>query len=171
MSSIGSFFGNLEEASAGFLRKALQDFLAVRVGLLRIAAAATTTTGITTARITATAHAAAMAAPGSAAAHVRASEAIVVGVFVGEEDGVDERVGALRGFDGAIEADLAASIDAVGEDDDGLASLLLLQDFVRAEEDCVVKNGAGVVLVSLAGIGRAGSLVLGIRRFEFVERR
>src|SRR6185312_16253529 len=113
----------------------------------------------------------AMTAPRTAATHVRTAEpATVVGVSIGEEDGVDERVRALRGFDGAVEANLASGVDTVGENDDRLASLLLLQDFVGAEEDRVVKDGARIALVWLAGIGCVGPLVLGIGSLEFVER-
>ena len=48
--------------------------------------------------------------------------------LVGEEDAVDEGVGALRGFDGFGERFLAAVVNAVGEDDECFAALLLFHE-------------------------------------------
>ena len=67
-------------------------------------------------------------------------------------DGVNDRVGTLRGFDGAVQRFLTAAIDAVGEDYEGLAALLLFHEFDGGEIDCVVKLGSTTAMMPAAGL-------------------
>jgi len=46
-------------------------------------------------------------------------------LLVGEENAINQGIGALRGFEGFGERFLAATVDAVGKDDKSLAALLL----------------------------------------------
>src|SRR5271154_8518 len=99
------FLGDLEEAAAGFLREALQDFLAV--GTLCLPSAAT-------------AHAAMMSA--HAASAETAKSVVPVCLRIGEENRVHQRVRALSGFDGGRQSFLTGVIHAVGHDDKRLAA-------------------------------------------------
>src|SRR5581483_6411571 len=71
-----------------------------------------------------------------------AEAAARVHVRIGEQHGIHQRVAALRRFDGALQRELAALVNTVGKDDHGLAALLLLHEFVGAEEDGVVEQRA-----------------------------
>ena len=51
--------------------------------------------------------------------------AAVVCIGIGEADTIDQRIGELGCFDRAAEADLAADVDAIGEQDERLAADLL----------------------------------------------
>src|SRR5215469_5527772 len=112
------FFGDFEEAGAGGLGHFLEDFFAVRVGFFGAA------------WIAAASHTDARAA----------KTAATVGSLIGKENAVEESVGALSGFDGFGEGFLAAVIDAVSEDDERLAALLFLHQFVGGEVDGVVEK-------------------------------
>src|SRR5271169_1775590 len=83
------FLGDFEHAAAGFLGDLLKDFLAVGALLLR--------------RISSTA----------ATAYPKSTGAAVVFFFVGKQDGVNNRVGALRGGDRLRHSFSAAVIHAV----------------------------------------------------------
>jgi hypothetical protein len=128
------FLGDFKEAPPGILGHLLENFLAVGAGFLGA-------TGIAAAS---TSH--------SAAAHARASEAAaaaVVSFLVSEKDAVDKGVRALRGFDRFGERLLAAAVNAVGEDDESLATLSLSHQFVGGEVDGVVEKRAAAVAVSM----------------------
>jgi hypothetical protein len=77
--------------------------------------------------------------------------------LVGEEDAVDESVGALRGFEGFGEGFLAAAVDAVGEDDEGFAALLLFHEFVGGEVDGVVEKCAATMAVTVGAVVASAS--------------
>src|SRR5262249_45635074 len=53
---------------------------------------------------------------------------------------IRECVGSLRRFDRGDQGGLASIVHAIGEQDDRLAPLRFLQDFVRREENRVVKR-------------------------------
>ena len=96
--------------------------------------------------------------------------------LVGEEDAIDEGVGALRGFDGFGEGFLAAAVDAVGEDDEGLAALLLFHEFVGGEVNGVVEKRAatmavtaGAAAVSTTSAATAGTGLRELRAVDLVD--
>src|SRR5208283_5035172 len=64
---------------------------------------------------------------------------IAEALFIRIQNGIDNGVGALRGFGGIGQGFLAAVIDAIGKNDQCLAALLLAHEFVGCEEDRVVK--------------------------------
>ncbi len=64
-------------------------------------------------------------------------------MLIGKQDGVNHGVSALGRFDGALQRLFAAPIISVGKNDERLAALLLLHQFIRGEEDGVVKQSAG----------------------------
>src|SRR5271165_1655207 len=134
------FLRHFKEAAASFAGDALQDFLAIGMrGLLR------------------TAHSAARPAPTTVAAHASARIALVaVGFGVGVQDGVHQRVGALCGFDGAIQADFAASIHSIGKDDEGLATLYLFRYLIRGKENSVIQVRATARVMAAAPATAAG---------------
>ncbi len=76
-------------------------------------------------------------------------------MLVGKQDGVNHGVGALSRLDGALQGLLAASVVSVGQNNERLAALLLLHQFIRGEEDGVVKQSAGAPCASGAGHYRA----------------
>jgi len=76
-------------------------------------------------------------------------------LLVGEEDAVDEGVGALSGFDGFGERFLAAVVDAVGEDDEGFAAPLFFHQLVGGEVDGVVEKSAAAVTVAVRAAAAA----------------
>src|SRR5580692_4146777 len=91
------------------------------------------------------------ASPSSHAAvppHSRAAKpnrALIL-LFVGKQDRVDQSVGALRGANGIFQRFLAAVVDSIGEHDQRLAALLLLDYFIRGQIDGVVKQRAATAL-------------------------
>src|SRR5271165_1230042 len=91
------FFCDFEHATAGFFGDLLEDFLAIGALLLW--------------RISPTASAAAHSA--AVTAHSEPAGAAIALFFVGEQDRVDDRVGALRGGDGFRQSLSAAVIHAV----------------------------------------------------------
>src|SRR5271165_6378888 len=137
------FLRHFKEAAASFAGDALQDFLAIGMrGLLR------------------TAHSAARPAPTTVAAHASARIALVaVGFGVGVQNGVNQRVGALRSFDGTVQADFAAGIHSVGKDDEGLATLYLFRYLIRSKENSVIQvcTPAHVMAATTAAAGMAAS--------------
>src|SRR4051794_20338131 len=82
-------------------------------------------------------HALAVGTHDAAAAPAEAADA--VHRRIGEQDRVDQSVGALRGFDGPEERRAAAVILAVAEENEGLPSLLLAHDLVGAEKNGIVE--------------------------------
>src|SRR5208337_2086519 len=84
------------------------------------------------------------ASPAHAASHVRTAESspVSIGFFIGKQDAINEGIGALRGRDGFRQSLFAAVVDAIGEDDDGLAAWLLFHQFVGGQEDRVIEQCA-----------------------------
>ena len=161
----GLLFGDLEETSAGLVGHAIEDLLAVNLAATLAAGAVATaaSTGIasaTTAGVAATgessgeAYASALTATSAAAGGVVAGLALLA--F--EVDGVDDGVGALGGFDGLGEGLTAGVVDAVGEDDEGLATLLLAHELVSGEEDGVVEGGATAAVGAVLGAAVAAAV-------------
>ena len=119
----------------------------------------------------------------SSAAHVPAAVASVISVFfvfIGEEDGINERIRALGRFDAALQAFFAAAIHAVGQDDESFASLLLSHEFIRSEVHGIVEQGAATSavramaaarIVSRSGLGEFRRAQVLERYFEFLARR
>ena len=145
----GFFLADFEEAGAGGLGDLFENFLAV--GALFGAAGITSTV-----------------APGIAAAHaahVRSAEAAAsatVAFLVGEEDAVDEGVGALGGFDGFLEGLLAAVVDPVGEDDQRFAAMLFFHQLIGGEidgvvEECASATVAGAAVASMATVASSST--------------
>src|SRR5450759_471487 len=77
-----------------------------------------------------------------------ASAAIRPRVF--EEDGIDQRVRPLRGFDGGGERDLAAGVDPVGEQDQRLAAALFAHELVGRQQDRIVQHGSSATAPATA---------------------
>jgi hypothetical protein len=92
-----------------------------------------------------------------------------------EVDGVDDGVGALGCFECAGEALLAAAVDAIGEDDERLAALLLCHEFVGGEKGGVVEgvaaasSMAATVVTGVVGVC-GGCAVVIAGSAEFLER-
>src|ERR1035441_9834223 len=94
-------------------------------------------------------HAAGATHAAAHSAHVTAEAAsVAIGILVGEQDGVNQRVRALRRLDGSGQRQSASSVHAVGENDERLTALLLLHQFVRGKEDGVVERGASAPMVA-----------------------
>ena len=148
----GLFLRNLKETPAGSFGDLLENFLAVGTrffGAPGIAAASS-------------AHSAATTHP--TPAHARPSEPASVAVaffLVGEEDAVDEAVGALGGFEGFAERFLATVVDAIGEDDERFAALLLFHQFAGGEVNGVVKESAAAVTVAVRAVTVAAPTATG----------
>src|SRR5882757_1795579 len=68
--------------------------------------------------------------------------AVAVSVVILEQDGVDDGVGTLRGFDCLLQTFLATCVDAIGEHDHSFATLLLLHEFVRSQVNGVIQGCA-----------------------------
>src|SRR5271165_1707659 len=158
--------GHFEKASAGLLRELLHDLFAVGVTEAAAASAASATssgiaasastarvssTWVASARITATRITPATRVASARIASTRVASAmppritarhVVIRVRIGEENCVHERVGALGRLDGTAQANLAALVHAVRQNNECLAALLLAGDFVRGQEDRVVQLGA-----------------------------
>jgi len=90
----------------------------------------------------------AAAAPAASATERAPSEAewALVLLFTGKSNRIHDGVGPLRRLDGAQERLLAAVIDAIGKNNQRLASLFLLDDVLRRQIDGVVEQrcSAGV---------------------------
>ena len=161
------FLGDFKETSAGSLGDLFENFFAVGprfLGAPGIAAASSATHAPTT--------------------HVRPSEtapAAVALFLVGEEDAVDEGVGAQGGFERIVEGFLAAAVDAVGEDDEGFAAVLLFHQFVRGEVNGIVEQSASAVTVAVGAAAVAAATATGgtatgaglriLRRVELIDGR
>src|SRR5580704_7072319 len=145
----GLFLLGLEESSPGLLGDFLQDLLAVRMVLLLPGVPASP--GIASARVTA-----ARVAPSHAPVPPHAGVVSVVVVLVSSYiDGVDDGLGLLRRFNGAVQGFLAASILSIGQDHDGLPALLLLGNLIAGEKYGVIEQRAGSPLCP----GLPGTLV------------
>ena len=120
---------------------------------------------------------AASSASHSTTAHARSAEtAATADVFlIGEEDAIDEGVGALGGFQRFTEGFLAAAVDAVGEDDQGFAALLFFHEFAGGEIDGIVEKGAAAVAVTTgtaavaAGSSRGATARAGLGKLRGVD--
>ena len=109
------FLGDFKETAAGSFGDLFENCFAVGARFFRAAGMAA-------------ASAAHSAAAHSTTTHARSAEAAAAAVaffLVGEENAINQGIGALRGFDGFGERFLAATVDAVGKDDESLAALLL----------------------------------------------
>src|SRR5690242_18911380 len=114
---------NLKHARAGLTRDSLQHLLAIR---LRD-------------RKTRISSAPAHAAPAS-------TPAAAVGLLIGEQNRVYQRVGTLRCLDRPFQRNPTGVVDAVGQDDQRLTPLLLLHQLVRCKKHRVVQRSpAGAV--------------------------
>jgi len=103
--------------------------------------------------------------------------------LVGEEDAVDEGVGALRGLDRLAERFLAAAVDSVGEEDDGFSALLLFHQFIGGEVNGVIEKRAAAVAVSMraaatltattatGGTATTGAGLRELRRVKLIDGR
>ena len=79
------------------------------------------------------------------------SEALVsVGFRIGVENRIDQGVRALRGFDGAIQRGLAAFVHAIGQQDERLASLLLLHQLIRGKKHRVIQCGTSTFVAAVS---------------------
>jgi len=107
------------------LENLLQNLLAVRARLLRIPARP----------------ASAPAHPAHAA-HPAPPIASTHRFFISEQYGIDQRIGALRGFHGARQGLFAAPIHPIGKHDQGLSALLFLHHFVGRQVYRVVEQCA-----------------------------
>src|SRR3984885_12512494 len=94
---------------------------------------------------------------------------VLVLLFAFEIDGIDDGVGALRGFDGFDQSLSAAAVTTIGEDDDGFAAGLLAHELVGGQKEGVVECGTSstarppgriVVVVGGARVAFAGSVDL-----------
>src|SRR5271165_1940048 len=157
--------GNLIKAPAGLLGQSLHDGFTVGVALrsatptasatastaagvsaagvsaARIAAAMAPTTGVPSARIT-TARITSASTSTSTVTPAGIPCRVVIGLGIGEENGVHQGIGALGRFDGPVQAGFAALVDAVGEDDECFATLQFAHELVRGKKDRVVEQGA-----------------------------
>lgn len=105
------------------------------------------------------------------ASHVRSTKAAAstaVAFLIRKKNAVDKGVCALCRFDGFSEGFLAAAVDAVGEDDERFAALLLFHQFIGGEVDGVVQKSArtamavpAAAVVSAAGITASGGTTPG----------
>jgi hypothetical protein len=83
----------------------------------------------------------------------------------------------LRAFDGFGERFLAAVVDAVGEDDEGFAALLLFHEFVGGEVNRVVEKCAPAVAMAVrtaavsASTAAAGTGLGELRRVDLIDGR
>src|SRR5580692_4268113 len=162
----GLFLGSPEELAAGFPGDLFQDFLAVGALLLRVPSTA-----------------AAAAHPAAAPTHSKSPGAAVVFVFIGKQDGVDDGVGALGGGNGLGHGFLAAVVHTVRKKDQRLAALLLAHQFVRGQENRVIKKrstavpataaasptSAAIATASPAVASAPSTIILGDRKF--LQRR
>jgi hypothetical protein len=167
---------DLEEAAAGLVCHALEDLLAVSVGLVGgIGAGVVASTASRVAAAGVTAWIATTRIASSRVATAATLRIVIHGVvlFAFEVDGVDDGVGSLGGLDGFDEGFFALSVYAIGEDDDGFASGLFTHDLVRGEEEGVVKGGSTAVMSSTSGarvVSGAGAVAWGVNLAEcFLE--
>ena len=151
------FFRDLEEAAAGFAGDAFEDLFAVDAGL-GVAAAATALAAAATAASGIASAATGVAAAGTAAVVAEAG-AVLLAL---EVDGVDDGIGALGGLDGMGEGLLAGVVDAVREDDEGFAAVLLGQELIGAKEDGVVHGGAAAAMAAATTVAAATAAVVAI---------
>src|SRR5271165_1560518 len=147
------FLRHLEHASAGLPANLLQYLLAVdaRFLLLRTLAAAPASGISTTARIAPSATRIAPSAvvpPTGISAAGRAAGAVALLPLV--INGVDHRIGALRSLDRAVDRLFASAIDAIGEQHNRLAPLLLLHHFVGGQIDRIVEQCSPAVAMAAA---------------------
>ena len=75
---------------------------------------------------------------------------VAVGIGIGVKDGVHQRVGALGGLDGAVQADFAAGVNSIGQNDERFAAVYLLRHFIGGEEDGVIQIGASAAAMPAA---------------------
>src|ERR1700722_11223216 len=140
------FLFDLKVASPGLLGNFLKDFLAV--GAIRLPApAGIASPWIAPAWISSPGIATSRVAAAHAAAPAHALVVIVIVVLVPSDIyRVNDGFGLLGRLDGAVQGLLAAPILPVGQDNDGLATGLLLGNFIAGEKNRVVKQGAGAAL-------------------------
>ena len=77
--------------------------------------------------------------------------------LVSEKNAVNQGVGSQGGFDRFGEGFLAAAVDAVGQDNQGFAALLLFHQFIGSEIDGVVEKRAAAMAVATGAVAAAVS--------------
>ena len=75
----------------------------------------------------------------AASTHSMARSLAFVVARLREIDGVDNGVGTLGGLDRALQVSLAATVDAVRENNESLSTLLFFHQFIRRQKNGVVK--------------------------------
>ena len=146
-SSYGLLLVDFEETSASLLCHAFEDLFSIWTSAVVATSGSSSTTATTpgiatpatgiaaTTWVTASPASAGISAPSSAAWEASTSLA-PVGMFLALEiDGINDGVGPLRFFDGSDQGFLAPVVDAIGEDDDRLATFLLGHNLVGGEEE------------------------------------
>src|SRR5271165_5428045 len=73
--------------------------------------------------------------------HVAEAKALVPATAIGDEDDIAHGISLLRGLDGVADAQAAAFVLAVGEDDHGLATDFIFQLLVGGQVNRVIQRG------------------------------
>src|SRR5271165_2459022 len=171
----GLFLRHLEHAPAGLPANLLQDLLAVDAGFLllrTLAAAPATRIASAAARIAASTTwiaPSAVMAPTRISAAGRAAGAVPLFSLV--VNGVDHRIGALRSLDRAVDRLLASAIDAVGEQHNRLAPLLLLHHFVGGQIDRIVEQRPPAIAMAARSLARSTARRIVVARATLELRR
>src|SRR3974377_737914 len=101
---------------------------------------------------------------------------VVIRFFIGEQDGIYNRVGPLSGFDGLRECFFTAVVHAVREDDERLSPLLFAHQLVGGKingvvEQCSCAPPAATAASPAASLVRApAALRAHLRSFELLQR-
>src|SRR5271165_1385277 len=175
------FLRHLEHASAGLPANLLQYLLAVdaRFLLLRMLAAppasgisAATRIAPSATRIapsaTRIAPSAVMPATGISAAGRAAGAVPLLSLVVND---VDHRIGALRSLDRAVDRLFASAIDAIGEQHNRLAPLLLLHHFVGGQIDRIVEQRPPAIAMAARSLARSTARRIVVARATLELRR
>ena len=76
-----------------------------------------------------------------------AAEALVpVSIGVGIQNGIHQGVGLLGCLDGAVQADLAADVNAIGQENERLAAVLLAHQLIGREKNRVIQCGTSAAV-------------------------
>src|SRR5690348_6221711 len=77
-----------------------------------------------------------------AAVSAETAKTLIVELVIGKQDGIHHRVRALCRGDGRLQAQFAALIHAIRQDNQRLAALLLAHQLVRRKKDGIIEQGA-----------------------------
>ncbi len=124
--------GDFKKTAPGLFGNALEDLLAIGERFLGVSPSAPSVPTHTT-----------HSAPSIAAK----STSVSVRLLIGEEDGIDERVGALGRLNRGGQGLLAACVHSIREDDERFAALLLRHQFVRRQVDSIIEESATTPVV------------------------